>query len=96
MIFKDLERKRQHEKVMVLIKQQRCEFDYKINKCDAVDKSHRINNSCTEWSACMKLDPNNASTTIRLLASIISEAISNLVDPLSIKSILLLIVITFM
>jgi Predicted membrane protein len=78
-----------------LIKRDQCAANYKENKCDPPTRVKRLEHFCIEWEQCMTLDPESAFRKTALTASIVSEIISNFVDPLSAKSIIVVMFFIF-
>ncbi len=91
----DIQRKRMQSYEALLIRRDQCASNYRENRCDPPTRVKRLEQHCVEWEECMNLDPQAAFRQTSLAASILSEVIGNFVDPLSVKSIIFILIFVF-
>ncbi|KAL6601929.1 hypothetical protein LY90DRAFT_696777 [Neocallimastix californiae] len=69
-----------------------CYEQFKVNKCSSDIRIPALENTCKDWEACLNQDPDNIQV-IMICAEVISEILNKFIDPLSIKTTIVLTVI---
>jgi hypothetical protein len=93
-VRRDVELKVEEYKTIILNEIAQCSKQYLENRCHPNERVPAIDKACNSWYQCMNRDPTEISWT-KISAETIAEIINGFVEPISYKTMIFFILLTF-
>jgi len=83
----DVNKKRDNELNLAMLKLEQCAKDYKLHGCDAEHRLPALEGYCLEKERCLNQDPAKDMHASKMTAAIVAQALNEFIEPLGFKTI---------